>query len=353
MTLQERSIGLLFTLLLLSTSVLYSAYTEGNSVNDGGPDPEDKEPPYFTVLSPDLSLFHQNPRQLVQIKITDTGSEVNGTSVEFRMTTRGFSKWSEWKIYGEGKNGTKLTIEIDLTFRRGTHNYLQVRAKDLAGNAAESPIYNIKINTIPVLVITSPVEGWDYREDQDIIFDASDSYDLDDDGLPSITWVASDGRTQTPIGENTALVMNNLKPDVWTITVTAKDKVGNEVMKTLTINVLPVPPPPPKEDSDNDGIPNWFENRYGLKVYENDADEDPDRDGFTNLQEYQNLTNPKDWVPPKVEDNKKKNNNHEIPFLLLFLIIFFSFVLIVLSIIAVRIKFKKKGKKNHKTFESD
>ncbi len=139
--------------------------------------------------------------------------------------------------------------------------------------------------------------------------------------------------------------MNNLKPGVWTITVTAKDKVGNEVIKTLTINVLPVPPPPPKEDSDNDGIPNWFENRYGLKVYENDADEDPDRDGYSNLQEYQHLTNPTDpgGIDLLSEDDKKKeSNDQEIPFVLIFLIFLFSLVLIVLSIFAARIKLKNR-----------
>jgi hypothetical protein len=160
------------------------------------------------------------------------------------------------------------------------------------GNFVTSSIYNVKVNTIPVLVITSPNEGDDYYENQDIVFDATGSYDMDGDGLPSITWVASDGKTVTPIGENTARVESNLKPGVWTITATAKDKVGNEVMKTFTLNVLIPPEPPKPTDRDLDGMPDWWEVRYLTKVDEKDEMEDPDNDGYINLDEYLNLTDP-------------------------------------------------------------
>jgi type VI secretion system Hcp family effector len=50
---------------------------------------------------------------------------------------------------------------------------------------------------------------------------------------------------------------------------------------------------PPNPDSDNDGLPDAWETTYGLTVGSNDADGDPDGDGFTNLQEYQLGTHPK------------------------------------------------------------
>jgi hypothetical protein len=197
--------------------------------------------------------------------------------------------------YREGENGGAITVIITGVFRRGADNYVQVRARDVIGNLVTSPIYNVKVNTIPVLVITSPNEGDDYYEDQDIVFDASGSYDVDGDGLPSITWVASDGRTVTPIGENIARVESNLKPGVWTITVTAKDKVGNEVMKVITLNVLPkideiIDNDEP--DRDLDGMYDWWEIRYLTKVDEKDEMEDPDEDRYVNLYEFQNNTDP-------------------------------------------------------------
>lgn len=51
-------------------------------------------------------------------------------------------------------------------------------------------------------------------------------------------------------------------------------------------------------DKDNDGLPNWFEmywfGRYGdfSTCTVANPDDDPDHDGFTNLQEYQNCTDP-------------------------------------------------------------
>jgi surface antigen len=46
-------------------------------------------------------------------------------------------------------------------------------------------------------------------------------------------------------------------------------------------------------DSDNDGMPDVWEDIFGLDKYADDSGEDPDNDGLTNLQEYLHRTNPK------------------------------------------------------------
>jgi hypothetical protein len=48
-------------------------------------------------------------------------------------------------------------------------------------------------------------------------------------------------------------------------------------------------------DTDNDGIPDMWENHYGLNPAVNDANQDADGDGLTNLQEFQNGTDPTDY----------------------------------------------------------
>ena len=53
-------------------------------------------------------------------------------------------------------------------------------------------------------------------------------------------------------------------------------------------------------DSDNDGIPDWWELKYGFDPYSSDNDLDSDNDGFTNLQEYNAGTDPNS---PDVWDN--------------------------------------------------
>lgn len=47
-------------------------------------------------------------------------------------------------------------------------------------------------------------------------------------------------------------------------------------------------------DRDNDGMPNSFETSNGLRVSQDDAARDADRDGLSNLREYRGRTKPRD-----------------------------------------------------------
>ena len=47
-------------------------------------------------------------------------------------------------------------------------------------------------------------------------------------------------------------------------------------------------------DADNDGMPDWWEIQYGLNPFVDDANDDLDGDGFTNLEEYEEETIPND-----------------------------------------------------------
>ncbi|MBR5623499.1 hypothetical protein IKW72_00615 [bacterium] len=65
-----------------------------------------------------------------------------------------------------------------------------------------------------------------------------------------------------------------------------------------------------RSDSDNDGMPNEWEQKYGLDwTNPADANEDPDKDGFTNLEEYKMSVEtgteilPKDPTSPNVVAN--------------------------------------------------
>ncbi len=45
-------------------------------------------------------------------------------------------------------------------------------------------------------------------------------------------------------------------------------------------------------DSDKDGMPDWWEARYGLPINQSNAGDDSDQDGLTNIEEYRAGTNP-------------------------------------------------------------
>ena len=65
-------------------------------------------------------------------------------------------------------------------------------------------------------------------------------------------------------------------------------------------------------DDDNDKMPDYWEELNSLNPFMNDANEDPDEDGFNNLIEYKRGTNPQDstshpsrsmpWLPLLLEE---------------------------------------------------
>jgi uncharacterized repeat protein (TIGR01451 family) len=61
-------------------------------------------------------------------------------------------------------------------------------------------------------------------------------------------------------------------------------------------NTVTVVAPDPAGDTDADGLPNGWESQYGLDPTTGDASADPDNDGRTNLQEYQQGTHPRGFV---------------------------------------------------------
>jgi outer membrane protein assembly factor BamB len=69
--------------------------------------------------------------------------------------------------------------------------------------------------------------------------------------------------------------------------VIATDGVENSLPALVTINVVAT------VDTDNDGLPDAWETASSLRLGVNDAHEDPDSDGLTNLQEYLGGADPK------------------------------------------------------------
>jgi len=106
---------------------------------------------------------------------------------------------------------------------------------------------------------------------------------------------------------------------VYTYYIIVKDKVWNEVKTEekkfwITRNV---------DDMDDDGIPDWWEERYGLDPMDpSDADSDLDGDGLSNLMEYRGGSNPlRDVFFENMGVRLKNNSLYVVMSIVLFLIV--------------------------------
>ena len=117
---------------------------------------------------------------------------------------------------------------------------------------------------------------------------------------------------------------------VYTYYITVRDKVWNE-FKTVekkfwvTRNI---------DDMDDDGIPDWWEERYGLDPMDpSDADSDLDGDGLSNLMEYKSGSNPlRDVFFENMGVRLKNNSAYIVVSIVLF------FVVLMLSYISRRMR---------------
>lgn len=101
--------------------------------------------------------------------------------------------------------------------------------------------------------------------------------------ITSYAWDFGDGVTDNPIGLPKATTYHTYtKPGTYTVKLTVMDGVlPVTVTKTITIGEA--------LDEDTDGMPDWWETKYGVT----DANADDDGDGLKNLDEYKAGTIPK------------------------------------------------------------
>jgi len=76
--------------------------------------------------------------------------------------------------------------------------------------------------------------------------------------------------------------------------------------------IIPTPPTT-KEDTDNDGMPDKWEEKYGLNIEFDDSADDEDNDGLTNLKEYREGTDPtvKDTDGDGILDGDEVNKGYD------------------------------------------
>lgn len=317
----------------------------------------------------------------LKLDLHDELSGVDGTTLEYRTTTRGRADLNSvfWRSF-ETDSGNDVTANIGtMEFSMGDRNFIQFRVTDLVGNPLSySPAYNIWIDTLPEPAILSPENGAEFLDGDLVTMDATSTVDPDGDEL---TFLWTD--TVTFEGETTELILGEgiealdrfqqeLPPGEHSLVLTVSDGVhevsSDPVLFTVRERIVPVWLS--MDDTDQDGMPNYWEFTYHLgwdddsnkdnlynpssmegksrevlyrELYDAFANQtnavttenDADGDGHTDFEEYLAGSDPTDAldfpVYKPVGENVKEEKSLFVPLLLAIVLL----VIVILIVIIV------------------
>lgn len=215
-------------------------------------------------------------------------------------------------------DGSRSTDNVEIASY--VWSFVDITPKTLDGvtatyNFEEPGTYTITLNvtdtswnwgtdtvTISVLDMTDPIAeaGSDkiVAANKSLTFDASNS--SDNVGIVSYEWDFGDGT------KGTGLTANHVYTDTgnYTVVLTVGDEDGNSGTDSVTVTVVVDTdgdgvPDLLDDDDDGDGIPDLWEAANGLDPLDSaDASLDSDGDRLSNLEEYQQGTDPRNYFSP-------------------------------------------------------
>lgn len=193
--------------------------------------------------------------------LDDTGgSGVDLSTIEYATSNEGNYNFGDWKslwataapseIPTDGETYTATVT--DTVEKGGGVIYIKIRAKDVAGNGyTESEASLVLGNSVPTPLISLPKDGAKFYKGETINFDASGSFDGDEDQL-EFTWYSN---VSGEIG-NGAQLSTSLEPGHHRITVRVSDGYNPEVSSGVTITV----------SSEPESEPDLFEGGTGIAL---------------------------------------------------------------------------------------
>jgi hypothetical protein len=89
----------------------------------------------FSNFTPSIDIWQTNSNVLTGVTITDFGGcEVDGKSIEYRISTSRELLWTNWRKIPAINNDKTIIINKDIKFTGGTNNLIEWRANDTVGN---------------------------------------------------------------------------------------------------------------------------------------------------------------------------------------------------------------------------
>ena len=169
---------------------------------------------------------------------------------------------------------------------------------------AEDRLPGALMPIVASLTDTGPISGAEVVANVERPNGSTSSLTLYDDGLHG------DGQANDGVYAN--VFSNTSLSGSYNVTVQAEGTsplAGNFIReKLLSFHILSVQES--GGDTDGDGLPNWWEIKWGTNPNVPDAGEDPDGDGSTNQQEYERGTDPFD---PDTDDDGEQDGTDLFP----------------------------------------
>jgi hypothetical protein len=141
----------------------------------------DTTPLTFTNPVPTSNTINEVLEVTCYITIQDTGSSVDGSSIQYRYSIIGSldSQFTSWNSTVSQSNGQSITVSVAIEFVHGNNNYIQWSSKDVAGiGPVYSQKYQIKVNFIDFDDDGIP-DDKDYDDDNDGVLDTQDAFPYD------------------------------------------------------------------------------------------------------------------------------------------------------------------------------
>jgi hypothetical protein len=196
-------------------------------------------------IAPVITAFEPSPEELmdsgtmtVVVALEDVGTGIDNGSLRYRLRRTTSEEWNAWQAIPMDDAGHRADLNIDLDLPEG-ESLLQFAALDLAGNALDDGEgHLIRVNSRPVVIILSPAEGADFGPYDNILLNASGSYDVDPGDSLTFHWFSDiDGLLGAGMSRRGVL-----SPGTHRISVIVSDGIeDHDVTADVNVTVRPVP----------------------------------------------------------------------------------------------------------------
>ncbi|MFW3146627.1 MAG: PKD domain-containing protein [Thermoplasmatota archaeon] len=254
-----------------------------------------------TATSGTIEIFNLPPRVTLEMVGGLNRTFYEGETVELILNASDVSgdiltfKWGFNGVYGDVHNYTEANRTAEFLLKDDGEASFLAMVMDDDGNMTVAELAIDVLNVAPsfkneLLVNGNREPGNEVMQGENVTLRAYELFDPSDMDTILIEWVVPEtGVDHYTFGGGTHLSMMFFEPGNYTIGLNVSDEDGGWTLEHIDLVVLENE----TFDQDGDGLPDWYEKEYGFSVTDpTDALLDPDNDGWTTLQEFENFTDP-------------------------------------------------------------